>query len=280
MLIVTGCFYLGFSIDFIVILLTGNNVLFSDATLFFVSFIWAPLSGGIGLYITTGLLVPKLKWYIRSIFLILLLVLYSIVFLDPAGNLHTSLPSTPGEDLIEHEVIYGSPANILIIIMASLTLGFGTFGTLIKGARSKDIIRKKLFSLSIFYKFGMMISFWFFYFGLKEEPEKVKISAPETEIKIEDGLFRIRKRPSHITEEEVSISKEKKICLVCKGKLSGYNIFICPGCDTMYCTTCVRALESLENACWVCNDPINKSKPVKIGKKSNVEVDLEKFGKP
>ena len=35
-------------------------------------------------------------------------------------------------------------------------------------------------------------------------------------------------KPQMLTEEEVSVSKEKKICLVCKGKLAGFNLaFIC-----------------------------------------------------
>ena len=86
----------------------------------------------------------------------------------------------------------------------------------------------------------------------------------EREVLIKDGLFRIRKRPNQITEEEVSISKEKKICLVCKGKLSGYDIFVCRNCDAFYCENCARALENLENACWVCNEPIDKSKPIRL----------------
>ncbi len=41
-------------------------------------------------------------------------------------------------------------------------------------------------------------------------------------------------KPKKITEEEVSVSKEKKICLVCKSKISGLN-FICSDCGTFYC---------------------------------------------
>ena len=94
------------------------------------------------------------------------------------------------------------------------------------------------------------------------------------EVKIEGDLFRIFKyRKEDITEEEVSISKEKKICLVCKGRVRKFNIYICDY-DTFYCEKCARALIDLENACWVCGEPIDDSKPVKPFKKEE-EIQIE-----
>ena len=85
---------------------------------------------------------------------------------------------------------------------------------------------------------------------LKEEP---KIS----------GIFT---KSDKITEEEVSISKEKKICIVCKGKIAGYN-FMCLKCGAFYCEKCTRTLIEMENACWVCETPFDKSLPLKLLKK-------------
>ncbi len=51
------------------------------------------------------------------------------------------------------------------------------------------------------------------------------------------GVRGIFTKPEVVTEEEVSISKEKKICLVCKGKVSRYKVYICP--DGPY-FSCVR----------------------------------------
>ena len=82
-------------------------------------------------------------------------------------------------------------------------------------------------------------------------------------MKIEESLFRLTKRPAQITEEEVTYYKEQKICMICKGKVSGFNIFLCPNCETIYHEECARALGDAENACWVCNKPIDKSKPSK-----------------
>jgi len=82
-------------------------------------------------------------------------------------------------------------------------------------------------------------------------------------------------KPQKITEEEVSISKEKKVCLVCKRKVSEFNIYICPKCETFYCTKCAQALVQLENMCWACNGPIDKSKPVKQYEKEMEKPDIE-----
>lgn len=79
-----------------------------------------------------------------------------------------------------------------------------------------------------------------------------------------------------ITEEEVSISKEKKVCLVCKNKLAGFNIFLCPDCGALYCESCAMALIELENACWYCNNPMDPSQPIKLTEGNVDEIRAEK----
>ena len=64
-----------------------------------------------------------------------------------------------------------------------------------------------------------------------------------------------------ITEENVTIHKERKICIVCKGEITGF-MFVC-SCDTIYCEHCAKALANLENVCWACDAPMDKTKPVK-----------------
>jgi len=67
--------------------------------------------------------------------------------------------------------------------------------------------------------------------------------------------------PSQVIEESVVITKEKKICLVCKGEVLKFS-YICE-CGALYCDNCARALTNLENVCWVCEIPIDPRKPVK-----------------
>jgi len=76
-----------------------------------------------------------------------------------------------------------------------------------------------------------------------------------------------------VTEEKVVISKETKICLVCRGKVFGFS-YICK-CGANYCENCARALTNLENVCWVCDVPIDYSKPVKPYKEEEDRAKVE-----
>jgi hypothetical protein len=83
-------------------------------------------------------------------------------------------------------------------------------------------------------------------------------------------------KPKRLTEEEVSVAKEKKICLVCKGRVERFNIFICPECDSLYCEKCARTLSNLENICWACDTALDESKPVKKTEEKLEDVSIEK----
>ncbi len=74
-------------------------------------------------------------------------------------------------------------------------------------------------------------------------------------------VLKLFTKPKTITEEEVNFSIEKKICLVCKSKVSRLN-YICPKCEVLYCVRCSNALSNLENTCWVCETAfkVNNSK--------------------
>ncbi len=83
-------------------------------------------------------------------------------------------------------------------------------------------------------------------------------------------------KPQGFTEEEVAFHREKKICLVCKNKISRFN-YVCPECDALYCVKCSNALTDLENEWWVCNTPFDESSALKAVKKPEdaVAVDIE-----
>lgn len=69
-------------------------------------------------------------------------------------------------------------------------------------------------------------------------------------------------RPDNFDEEDLSLYKERKICLVCKGNAIGFEVYVCTECGVLYCLKCARALSNLENICWTCNAPIEQSKPI------------------
>lgn len=192
---------------------------------------------------------------------------------------------------------YGSPAFFMEIVFLGSLFFFLGFAFLYKGFQSIGVIRKKFFLLAfgdfitagfgaftIFLNPGIMtvvfrilVTFGFYlkYLGIKEEPAETKKSLPKKEVKVEESLFRLSKKPDLITEEEVTLHKEKKICLVCKGKVSKFNVFICD-CDALYCEKCARALSTLENTCWACNAAIDESKPVKPYKNEKPDVKISK----
>ena len=87
------------------------------------------------------------------------------------------------------------------------------------------------------------------------------------------------KTPHKMTEEEVTHYKEKKICLVCKGHIEGFNNYICPNCEVLYCGHCAQSLIDLENTCWVCNIPLDASKPVKPFERKEDETSIKKVSK-
>jgi hypothetical protein len=76
-------------------------------------------------------------------------------------------------------------------------------------------------------------------------------------------------------EEEVAVFRDKKVCLVCKGEPSGFNVFICPECDSIYCDKCARALSEIENICWVCESPLDQSKPVQKEERGVEEIKIK-----
>jgi len=85
---------------------------------------------------------------------------------------------------------------------------------------------------------------------------KKKILIQEAEIN------ELGKLKDKITEEDIILSKERRICLVHKGPSEGI-IYVCPECSAVYCFKCYEAIKDLENECWSCGNPMDSSKPVK-----------------
>jgi len=298
-----GLMWIQYSLDFFTILMTGNNL--DEKSLIILTimgWMFLPLVGITAMYISGELLIPDKKWYLIGPYIGLGILYELILFLDPMGSLIFLYPVTPGEDLVDKIVVYGTPIFILQIIFLSSIIIIMGFGMLSKGIQSKGIIRKKFLVLSIgtfilgisgaiesfilpgiaiiFVRSGLIGGTCIMYLSLRETPSEPKKVSKKKEVRVEESLFRLYERPPQITEEEVSISKEKQICLVCKGKVEGFN-FICLECKAFYCQKCAQALIQLENACWVCNSPIDKSKPVKIFKEEEEKekIRVEKLKK-
>ncbi len=289
--------YLGVSLDFISILLTGENIDNTHGFQAIITYMWAPPTAILGIYIATELIFPRKKWYFLSTIIVLSIIYEIIIFLDPFSSLVSVPPNISGEELIHTNVIFGSPLFFIHGFFLLSIIILVNFGTLFKGLMSKGIIRKKFLLLSagffvyvlltiidafsnpsialIFIRSGVLGSFVLWYFGLKEETIKAKKSTPQKEMKVESSLFRVSElKPGEITEEEVTFYRDQKICLVCKGKEIGFT-YICPECEAFYCVNCAQALSNLENACWVCNNPFDRSKPSKPFEKDEEDIEIQ-----
>jgi len=297
MIIFGWLFLLGNCIDLLIIISTGTNMNLPEGFLTIVNFMWVVPSGFCSYIYCTAIIIPEKKQLKRLIFSFIIVNYFLYEFfliLDPLGSSIFIYPNISGSNLIYYYFNIGSIAPIFIFIPLPVYLNLCGYGFLHKSIQSVGVLKKKylIISLGIFFysgfgaalgigfsgifsiviRIGLFISVLFWYLGLREEPsEKVKT---KKEIKVENGLIRLIKRPSHISEEEISISKEKKICLVCKGKVGGFS-FICDECGAFYCDNCAKAMLNLENACWVCNTPIDPTKPSKPYKKEEKEPKLE-----
>ncbi|MFX0075318.1 MAG: B-box zinc finger protein [Candidatus Hermodarchaeota archaeon] len=286
-----GFWQLAGTIDFVSILATETNLpIYVDSSNPIHSLFWFfttlfEFIFGIAFlyYVALHLVVPNKKYYFLALFIIISTAISLLYIFDFNNNIVTT-DINLGEDIINTLAIMGSPIFYLMIADVLLFFGFNVIGLILKSIQSKGIVKNKFLELSIgnllllaffvvyavvpdtilklIMRIGEIGSIVVIYFSLRESPEKSEKVRPKKEVKVEDGLFRLIKRPDVITEEEVSISKEKKICLVCKGKVLSFS-FICPECETFYCEKCARAMIDLENVCWACDNPLDASKPFK-----------------
>lgn len=251
-----------------------------------------------GIYVVAELLIVEKKRLFILIYIIFGVVCEIFIFFDPWSSITYKNSGKAGENITDPTVKFSSPLFIFAVIYFLSFLIFFGFGFLQKAIRTTGLIRKKFLFIalgaffiigvgvnnsfappSIFNYFilivGYILGFWLLYLGLKEETEEPKKKPPKKEVKVEESLFRIAQRPAHITEEEVSISKERKVCLVCKGKLAKL-LYMCPDCNSFYCVNCSEALSNAENACWVCDAPFDDyrlSKPFKKEEKLDIEIE-------
>jgi len=297
--ILAGLSGTGALIDIISIFLTGFNAENPNNFISVIGYIWLLPIGLMIMLVSAEIVLPNKKWIIIGIYTLIASIYELLILIDPNNSFSAEYPQNLGETLIYEYLVYESPAGIFYLVGILYVLLFGVLGFLIKGIKSTGILRKKLFQLSIglfsvlmintlmqlklsvlfsvFLWIGNIIAFYIMYIGLREGTEKVEIA--KDDVKVESKLFRIATtRPKNITEEEVTFHKEKKICLVCKGSASKFT-YICNSCEALYCHKCAETLSNLENQCWVCDAPIDDTKPVKQQEPDTEEVKIEPIKK-
>ena len=129
-----------------------------------------------------------------------------------------------------------------------------------------------IFTSILFYG-GFILPKWMEKLFLRKEDSGFLEESTELKDNVQDFL-KIFSQRRDVTAKEVTVYREKKICLVCRGKVGGFNNYICTKCDALYCEKCARALTRLENACWACNEAIDKSQPVRKFESEQEAIEL------
>ncbi len=188
--ILAGLMYLGVFTDFLVVLVTDTNLDNSYGLVGILSYIWFAPVIILALYIGAELLIPKRKWYLMFLVIIVCIIFEILFFLDPMGTFNFVPPPVLGESLIDYNVNMFTPAGIIMALLLLMVLIILGFGFLIKSFQSSGVLRKKFFFLSIgsicfcifgilegltapgvmviFVRIGYLISFWLMYYGLKD----------------------------------------------------------------------------------------------------------------
>jgi len=185
-----GLIFTGDFLDFVTVLLTQTNIDNSIGIIGLINWMWFPGVAIFGMYFGAELIVPKKKWTIFIIYLILGIIFDVFLFLDPASALTYTYPTIPGEDLINDNLVLESVVSILALIFLLSILILDGFGFLRKAIQSTGIIRRKFYYLSIgaflyiiggildglfdpgisliFIRAAMIISALLFYLGVKK----------------------------------------------------------------------------------------------------------------
>lgn len=141
------------------------------------------------MYLGAELILPKKKWYIFSIYLIMGIIFELFLFLNSSSSITYVNPLTPGEDLINDNLVFESIAGILVLVFLLSILLLDGIGFLAKSIQSTGVIRKKNLLLSlgafiyiiggildglfspgiplIFIRSAMALSAFLFYYGIK-----------------------------------------------------------------------------------------------------------------
>ena len=185
-----GLTFLGVFLDFFLVIFTHTNFDNSSGMVGIISYIWLAPAVVSAIYIGGELLIPKVKWYLFSVFIVLSIVFYTILFMDPFSAFIFNPPSVSGDGLIDYNLNIFSLAGMIMGLFLILIIILLGFGFLIKGFQSTGILKKKYFLLSmgalcfcifglleglvvpgftvIFVRIGYLSSFWFMYYGLKD----------------------------------------------------------------------------------------------------------------
>jgi len=147
-MVFVGFLWLGPTVDFIFLLLgLGNIVPYEMYAI--LSYLWVAPALIFAIYLGSELLVPKKKWILVAIYIVLGIVFEYFLWFDTAASFRTLAPTIPGETIIDASFNTGHPTFLLIAVFLISALIFLGIGFAIKAKQSTGLLRKKFIYLSI-----------------------------------------------------------------------------------------------------------------------------------
>lgn len=187
-IIITGFFYLGVSIDFLMLIFTNKNLINTSGIHGLLSFTSVSIAVICAMKVGSELLAPSKEKIILSIYIILGIIFELFLYFDTL-NAFEFRDENPGEDLIDSSFIVFHPTFILIVFFLLSTLIFCGVGFLIKAHQSAGKFKLQYYLLGlgltifvicgaldalvspglwlILIRIGMIVYAWLLYFGLK-----------------------------------------------------------------------------------------------------------------
>ncbi|MFX0032495.1 MAG: hypothetical protein ACFE8E_01550 [Candidatus Hodarchaeota archaeon] len=161
--------WLGPTTDFINILINDANI--TPYLYPLLSYMWAAPGITLGMYIGGELLIPKKKWILVGIFIIISIAYEYFLFSSPINSFNFTIPGVgevedptgligDGSNIIDTSSNYGYPTAYFLIVFILSILIFNGIGFLVKAKQATGILRKKfLYLASGFIVFAIIVAF-------------------------------------------------------------------------------------------------------------------------
>lgn len=147
-MIFVGFLWLGPTIDFIYLLLGLGNI--DPVEMYAIlSYLWVAPALLFAIYLGSELLMPKKKWILFVIYLVLGVAFEYFLWFDTTNSFETLEPSTPGETIIDASFNTSHPTFLLVAVFLISALVFLGIGFAIKAWQSTGLLRKKFIYLSV-----------------------------------------------------------------------------------------------------------------------------------
>ncbi|MFW9936259.1 MAG: hypothetical protein ACFFD5_01285 [Candidatus Thorarchaeota archaeon] len=161
-----GLLWLGPTTDFIKILITGTNI---ESVWFYpvtepviypiLSYMWAAPGIFFGMYIGGELLMPRKKWYLLTIYLIITIIYEFFLFYNPLGSFEYNVPVPLGSDIIDTSSNFSYPTAYFLIVFIFSIILFNGIGFLSKSFKATGVLKKKFLALAFgFILFAVIVT--------------------------------------------------------------------------------------------------------------------------